>query len=84
MVRNSDGSLVLQSLDELLTPEDCACWLRLEVEALLENVRLKRIPVVRINQRVLRFHPRSILIALGIPRQTLPVSSETAASRCQA
>lgn len=72
MIRKRDGSIVLESLDELLTPEDCALWLGLELEALQENVRARRIEVLKINSRVHRFHPRSILIGLGVPREALP------------
>jgi hypothetical protein len=65
----------LQSLDELLTVVECSQWLRMEEETLLENVRAGRIPVVRINRRVLRFHPRSILLSLGVPREALVPSA---------
>jgi hypothetical protein len=71
MIRNEDGSVVLQSLDELLTAEECALWLKMEEDTLRENVRLGRLPVVKVNRRVLRFHPRSILLSLGIMREAL-------------
>lgn len=48
-------------LDSLLTPEQCAAWLQMKERVLLANVRLGRIPVVKVNARVLRFHPRTIL-----------------------
>ncbi len=53
-------------LDQLLTPQKAASWLSMSERTLLLNARLKRIPVVRINERVLRFHPRSILAAKGV------------------
>jgi hypothetical protein len=53
-------------LDQLLTPGEAALWLGLSQRVLLANVRRKKIPAVRINDRVLRFHPRSILRAGGI------------------
>jgi hypothetical protein len=52
-------------LDALLTPADAASWLHIAERTLLDNARRKKIPVVRINDRVLRFHPRSILAAKG-------------------
>lgn len=48
-------------LDALLTPEECAKWLKIAERTLLENARLRRIPAVRVNDRLLRFHPRTIL-----------------------
>jgi hypothetical protein len=71
MIRDRDGSVVLQSLDELLTPEECSLWLKMEEDTLLENARLGRIPVVKVNSRVLRFHPRTILLGLGVSREAL-------------
>ncbi|MDD5141516.1 MAG: helix-turn-helix domain-containing protein [Verrucomicrobiales bacterium] len=53
------------NLDALLTPADAAHWLKMAERTLLDNVRRKKIPCVRINNRVLRFHPRSILAAKG-------------------
>ena len=54
-------------LDALMTPEECAAWLKIEKRTLIaKNARRNRIPVVKINQRVFRFHPRSILAAKGI------------------
>jgi hypothetical protein len=50
-------------LDELLTPGEAALWLGLSQRVLLANARRKKIPCVRINDRVLRFHPRTILQA---------------------
>ena len=52
-------------LDALLTPVECARWLRIAQRTLLANARRKKIPVVKLNERVLRFHPRSILAAKG-------------------
>lgn len=71
MNRCRDGSVALDSLDELLTPEECARWLKMQEDTLLENVRLGRIPVVKINRRVLRFHPRTVLLGLGVAREAL-------------
>jgi hypothetical protein len=52
-------------LDALLTPFEAAQWLGIRERTLLDNVRRKRIPCVRVNDRVLRFHPRTILAAKG-------------------
>jgi hypothetical protein len=48
-------------LDALCKLEEIAAWLRMSPKQVLENVRAGRLPVVRINQRVFRFHPRTIL-----------------------
>lgn len=53
------------NLDSLLTPQECAAWLGIAERTLINNVRRKKIPVVRINERVLRFHPRTILAVKG-------------------
>jgi len=52
-------------LDALLTPSAAAIWLGIAERTLLENARRKKIPCVRINDRVLRFHPRTILKVKG-------------------
>jgi hypothetical protein len=52
-------------LDALLTPAAAAKWLGIAERTLLGNARRKKIPVVKINDRVLRFHPRTILKAKG-------------------
>lgn len=36
---------------------------------LKNKVRAGRIPAIRLNQRVLRFHPRTMLLTLGVPRE---------------
>jgi hypothetical protein len=48
-------------LDDLLTTQECARWLRMSPRRLLANVRAGAIPAAQINARVLRFHPRTIL-----------------------
>jgi hypothetical protein len=59
---------VPQSLDEILTLEECASWLALKPRDLKEKVRAGRIPAIKLNQRVLRFHPRTVLLKLGVPK----------------
>jgi hypothetical protein len=53
-------------LDALLTPTEAADWLQIAERTLLANARRNQIPCVRINDRVLRFHPRTILAAKGV------------------
>ena len=50
--------------DRLDTGKDCAAWLGLGYRAFMANVRKRKIPAVRINERVLRFHRPSVLAAL--------------------
>jgi hypothetical protein len=60
----SEKQTIPVDLDRILSPQETADWMGCELRALLANVRKRRIPVMRINQRVFRFHPRSILAAL--------------------
>jgi hypothetical protein len=53
-------------LDGLYGPEEIAHWMRLSKRTILALARLKKIPVVRLNERVLRFHPRTILAKQGL------------------
>jgi excisionase family DNA binding protein len=48
----------------LLTPKQAAEWLGIAERTLLANARRRRIPAVRLNARVLRFHLPSVLAAL--------------------
>ncbi len=50
--------------DTLLTPDQAAKWLGIAERTLLANARRRRIPCVRVNARVLRFHLPSVLAAL--------------------
>ena len=52
-------------LDEPLTTPECARWLKLDVRSFLAKVREGKIPAMKLNDRVFRFHPRSVLLALG-------------------
>ncbi len=52
-------------LDALYDVEGIAPWLRLSPRTVLQLARRKKIPCVRFNERVLRFHPRSILASRG-------------------
>jgi predicted site-specific integrase-resolvase len=51
-------------IDSLHKPETTARWLGVSKRTLLRGARKGKIPVVRLNERTLRFHPRSILAAL--------------------
>jgi hypothetical protein len=50
-------------LDRILTLEECAEWLRMNRRALAKasKGRCAKIPGIWINERVVRFHPRTIL-----------------------
>lgn len=52
-------------LDELQTPEWTARWMKLGRRTLINAARTGAIPCVRVNERVIRFHPRTILAALA-------------------
>lgn len=49
----------------LLTAEECATWIGVTKRTLLQMVRAGRVPVVRLNERVLRFHAPTILDRLN-------------------
>jgi hypothetical protein len=51
-------------LDALHEPVPTANWLNISKRILLDGVRKGKIPVVRLNARTLRFHPRTILAKL--------------------
>jgi hypothetical protein len=57
-------------LDGLYPAEEIAPWMRLTKNTVLQLAREGKIPVVSYNERVLRFHPRTIL-AKGL--RTLPI-----------
>jgi hypothetical protein len=61
--RHNSPATKIVDLDALLNPADAARWLGISRRTLLANVRAKRIPVLRINERVIRIHPRSVLAA---------------------
>jgi len=65
------GKMVPESLDEILTLEECASWLGLRPRDLKDKVRAGRIPAIRLNQRVFRFHPRTVLLKLGVPKDAV-------------
>lgn len=66
------------SLDEILTLEECAAWLVLRPRDLLDKVRAGRIPAIRLNKRVLRFHPRTVLLKLGVPSEAVGMPNSPA------
>ena len=51
--------------DALDTPAQMAGFLRIAERTLLANTRAGKIPAVRINKRVLRFHRPTVLAALS-------------------
>jgi Helix-turn-helix domain len=56
---------VVDNLDELYPAEPIARWLNISVPTLMALARKRKIPAVRFNERLIRFHPRSILAAKG-------------------
>jgi hypothetical protein len=52
-------------LDRLLTPAEGAVWLGMKRRTLIRNIKLRRIPAIKINERVVRIHPRSVLAAIS-------------------
>ena len=68
------GKKIPGSLDEILTLEECAAWLVLKPRDLKDKVRAGRIPAIRLNKRVLRFHPRTVLLKLGVPNDAVGMS----------
>lgn len=66
---NGNRSFVLRvkspPLDALLSPPQAAAWLSMDKRTLLRLVSKGTIPVVRLNRRVLRFHPRTVLAAIA-------------------
>lgn len=49
------------NLDDMLTLEEAASWLMITKRTLIANIHRKRIPAVKINERVWRIHPRTVL-----------------------
>jgi hypothetical protein len=55
------------NLDALLTLQECADWLRMHPRDLSARSRGRnpRIPAIRFNRQVIRYHPRTILAKLA-------------------
>lgn len=51
-------------LDELMTPEQCAKWLQLDVKTLNQKARRKIVPAMMLSKNTYRYHPRTILAEL--------------------
>ena len=68
------------TLDSLLTLEEAAAWLRQHPRILVTKTKGRRpkIPAFWENQRVVRFHPRTILAKLaadaGVPSEVVAAS----------
>jgi hypothetical protein len=68
------------NLDDLLTLDEAAAWLRLNRRDLSEKSRGRRavIPAIRVNRKVIRFHPRTILAKFaadaGVPLEVIAAS----------
>ena len=48
-------------LDAILTPEQCAKWLQISVRKLREKANAGQVPFLRLGQKAMRFHPRTVL-----------------------
>jgi hypothetical protein len=51
--------------NEMLTPEECAKWLRISPRVLADNTRRGRIPVHRVNKAIQRYHKPTVMAALS-------------------
>lgn len=60
-----DELQVVDDLDGLYPAEPTARWMHISVPTLMALARKRKIPAVRFNQRLIRFHPRTILAAKG-------------------
>ena len=59
-------------LDYLMTTKECTSWLgKIAEETLSIRVNEGEIPAIDLNSRVRRFHPRSVLIAMGADPKSL-------------
>jgi hypothetical protein len=58
-----------RSLDDILSLDEAAAWLRMNPRTLLLHTkgRNPRVPAIRISRKDVRFHPRTILKALTAP-----------------
>jgi hypothetical protein len=52
-------------LDSLLTTEECARWIKVSTGQMSNLVVSRVLPAIDLNERVRRFHARSVLLALG-------------------
>lgn len=57
-------SSAIHDIEALQTPEQTAKWLGINKRTLMVNARLGKIPCVRINERLFRFHLPTILAKL--------------------
>lgn len=67
-------------LDDMLTLEECAAWLKLNARALAAKSKGRRasVPAIWLNSRVVRFHPRTIVAKFaaeaGVPFEVIAAS----------
>jgi hypothetical protein len=54
-------------LDDMLSKEEAAEWLQLRPRDLMEKTKgtSPRIPAFKLNQRVIRFHPRTVIAKMA-------------------
>jgi hypothetical protein len=51
----------VMNLDKVLTPEECAAWLGVEVKTLNGYAARKIVPAMKLSKNTYRYHPRTIL-----------------------
>lgn len=51
-------------LDQLMTLDELAAWLKLSSPTVTKNTQAGKIPCIRINRKIVRYHPRTVLDAL--------------------
>jgi hypothetical protein len=58
---NNNNMREVKDLNALYSAAEIACWLGMSKRGVLDLARKRKIPVMRLNNRVLRFHPRTFL-----------------------
>lgn len=77
----------MTNLDDMLTQEEAAAWLKMPLRALALKSRGRKpmIPAFRVGDRSPRYHPRTILAKLakdaGVPMDLLAASHGITASK---
>ena len=53
-------------LDSMLTPDECAAWMRIKRRELDMKTRQKLIPCINLGERSKRYHPRTVITTLAL------------------
>jgi hypothetical protein len=59
-------------LDRMLTPDECAAWLKIKRRELDEKRRKKQIPAIQLGHRTIRYHPRTVVASMALERGVSP------------